>query len=636
MSQHSFATSLRRRIAIVMAAMLALTLVPLAGPAGAQPAPAPDISTCDDAPDAGFTDTAGTGFETEIDCLAAFGVTTGTTATTYSPAVQVRRSQMALFYYRVGTAAGLTWDTSDAGFTDLAGLDADFVDAINALANAGIVQGTSATEFSPQDRIRRSQMALFIDRFQEELTGFAYSDGFTGDDLFPDISTLDAEARLAVNGIGSVGISQGDASGNYVPSGFVSRQQMAAFIVRHLVDNGFEVPGADVSGVIIEAYDPTPGAGNPNYIFSTGDEVVEVEVGDDPTFMVTGVPATETVFGASAQLGAMVTYNEDADTHDVTPQDVLAAGFTVGYGLDLTGPTTNLIEPYSGVEMGFLADPDDNTSGTTVLELDNNTSGDAADAPVYRVGNNTVTYAVFEANISFGDTLTVENYDDGDADTDVIYRLQNGDISGGADVVDATDDPILMTIETNEWNVGNDLAGASPFQLDSGEYTAGTQRFSADGTPYNLAGIGTWLDDAIDGLGTDDYVRVTYTRSSGVEDFAFTVVEADEDDEAEAGSITGTYVGGTASNGTLGGAAGSFDILVDGDVVTVEVSMPDAGILVDGVITSVDEIAGAIDAGASVTVMVEDDGQLETDPVTASAGRRSRPHHQPVREPLPT
>src|SRR5690606_31335689 len=138
------------------------------------------------------------------------------------------------------------------GFTDLDGLGDDFVDAINALANAGIVNGTTETTFDPQSRIRRSQMALFIDRFQEFATGFAYSDGLSGDDLSPDLGQLSDEARNAVNGIGSKGITQGDADGKYVPSGFVSRQQMAAFIVRHLVDNGLEVPEGDQSGVIID------------------------------------------------------------------------------------------------------------------------------------------------------------------------------------------------------------------------------------------------------------------------------------------------------------------------------------------------------------------------------------------------
>src|SRR5690606_8246696 len=333
LSHHSPMTLLRRRLAIVLAALLAIAMVPLASPAGAAPAPAPDISdACEHAESAGFTDIAGSGFEDYINCLAAFGVTTGTTATTYSPAVQVRRSQMALFYYRIGTLFDLEWDTSDAGFTDLDGLGDDFVDAINALANAGIVNGTTETTFDPQSRIRRSQMALFIDRFQQFATGFAYSDGLSADDLFPDLGQLGDEARNAVNGIGSKGITQGDADGKYVPSGFVSRQQMAAFIVRHLVDNGLEVPEGDQSGVIIDT-DFVPVTSVTSYTVSTGDAVVVVTPGDDATFRYNGVPATEAVWSTVANVGDRVVFNLDNDTHNVIDQDPLTAGFLVGDAL---------------------------------------------------------------------------------------------------------------------------------------------------------------------------------------------------------------------------------------------------------------------------------------------------------------
>ncbi|MFP3907553.1 MAG: S-layer homology domain-containing protein [Acidimicrobiales bacterium] len=621
MSEGSSLASWRRRIAMVVAAMVALALVPLAGPAGAQPAEAPDISTCDDAEDAGFTDTAGTGFATEIDCLAAFGVTTGSTASTYSPAVQVRRSQMALFYFRVGEAAEVDWDTSDAGFGDLDGLDAEFVDAINALANAGIVEGTSATEFSPQDNIRRSQMALFIDRFQGEID-FPYSDGFTGDDLFPDIDALGSEARLAVNGIGSVGITQGDAAGNYVPNGFVSRQQMAAFIVRHLVHNGFEVPGADVSGVIIEESLSASASSGDSYIISTGDAIVEAEVGTDPSFFLDGTPATAGVFSSSAEVGDMVTYNADEDTHDVSPQDVLTAGFTVGEELNVDGAgSTNLIDAYSGAELASV-------------DLD-----DGAPDVVYRVGNQTVAdYDAFAAEISFGDTLTIENYGDGDNDT--IYRLQNDSIVGGFG-----DDPANVAVAGGggdiEIRVDTDGrveyaavgAGVTPvgnepdsfdtwFTLTDAGYVAGEQRFTAEGAPYDHAGIEAWLTGALGDLEGDDRIGVNYSRSGGVEQFVFDIIEEDQDDGVEAGSLSGTFVAGSATyddNGTPGDPTddtATIDILVGDDVYTVTVASPPAGIVVDGVLTATAELSSSIDAGADVTVSVGDDTQIDDGALT--------------------
>ena len=54
--------------------------------------------------------------------------------------------------------------TPSAGFTDIGGLDATTQTAINCLFAFGITTGTSATTYSPNDTITRWQMALFLIR----------------------------------------------------------------------------------------------------------------------------------------------------------------------------------------------------------------------------------------------------------------------------------------------------------------------------------------------------------------------------------------------------------------------------------------------------------------------------------------
>ncbi|MDZ7678639.1 MAG: S-layer homology domain-containing protein [Acidimicrobiales bacterium] len=474
----------RRTTAPIVAALVAVVSLSASvvgvAPVGADPAAPPDTEpACGHVGSAGFTDTGGTGFEAVIDCLAAFGVTSGTTATTYSPAVQVRRSQMALFYHRVGDEFGLPWDTSDAGFGDLDGLDAEFVDAINALANAGIVNGTSATEFSPQDRIRRSQMALFIDRFQQHATSVAYSDGFAGDDLFPDISTLGAEARAAVNGIGSVGISQGDGDGDYVPSGFVSRQQMAAFIVRHLAENDLAAPGAPVGGVLV-AY--TSGSG---YVFSDWNKLVEVDIEPGDAFFIDGEPATEAAFEAALSssttgLGHQIVHEGASDSHDVVPRDdeeLALHGFVVGPDLDLTASPieASLVELVSGIT---LVDSADLGWG---------------DVDTYRVASTTVTESEFLDEINFGDTLAI-----GDEGGERIATLNNHSSRAfiGDEANIGAPDPgvqIAVQVDHGEFVGGNDLAGGDAFVLSQAAYDAGEQEFSVDGTAYDYTDIEDFL-----------------------------------------------------------------------------------------------------------------------------------------------
>ena len=57
----------------------------------------------------------------DINCLAYYGITKGTSATTFDPDSNVTRGQMALFLYRTAKAAGidLMGGDMDAMYTDI-------------------------------------------------------------------------------------------------------------------------------------------------------------------------------------------------------------------------------------------------------------------------------------------------------------------------------------------------------------------------------------------------------------------------------------------------------------------------------------------------------------------------------------
>lgn len=88
------------------------------------------------------------------------GITTGTSATTFSPHDHVTRGQIAAFLWR---AFGQPQVDLALPFVDVAD-GAYYADAVAWMVANGITTGTSATTFSPHDTVTRAQMAAFLFR----------------------------------------------------------------------------------------------------------------------------------------------------------------------------------------------------------------------------------------------------------------------------------------------------------------------------------------------------------------------------------------------------------------------------------------------------------------------------------------
>ena len=194
----------------------------------------------------GFEDTVGSFAEESINCIAHFGVTTGRSATEYAPGESVLRWQMALFLARAARAAGIVLETpaSDQGFTDIGGVSASARNAINGLAKAGIMAGTSQTTFGPNSSVTRGSMALLLDAFVREAQPGAGAfggevDGFSDvvsdqQQLFTDISGVSLMTHRAIGRIYELGITEGVGDHQFGPERLVTRAQMAVFIARAL------------------------------------------------------------------------------------------------------------------------------------------------------------------------------------------------------------------------------------------------------------------------------------------------------------------------------------------------------------------------------------------------------------------
>ena len=144
---------------------MALFLIRAAGPAGIDlPRPI----------DQDFEDIGGLprSVRDAVNQLVELEITKGTSASTFSPDDIVTRRQMAQFLARFLDVApvgegGVDIDDlipDDDQFVDIEDLPHGPYDAIRALFEMGITNGTSSTRFSPDRTVTRAQMAMFVSR----------------------------------------------------------------------------------------------------------------------------------------------------------------------------------------------------------------------------------------------------------------------------------------------------------------------------------------------------------------------------------------------------------------------------------------------------------------------------------------
>jgi hypothetical protein len=236
----------RRRSWTARIAVLAVvfSLLAVALPASAHSVAISTSSSCPaTTPNAGFTDIGafGTDVQLAINCLVLYGISNGTTATTYSPNGTVLRWQMALFLVRQAADHGIPIPAATSqGFTDIAGLPQATQDAINQIAALNISRGTSTTTFSPNDPVTRWQMALFLRRLAGA-AGVSVTDD-PAHNQFSDIGAYSAEIQAAINFLADGHIALGVGGSVFDGNSPVLRWQMALFLTRVLAADGILPP----------------------------------------------------------------------------------------------------------------------------------------------------------------------------------------------------------------------------------------------------------------------------------------------------------------------------------------------------------------------------------------------------------
>ncbi len=117
------------------------------------------------APHDTFTDVTEPGQQQPVSWLVEVGITRGTTPTTFSPGDGLTRGRFATFLWRLASRP----PAPAYSFTDVAE-GRYFTDPVSWLVAAGITTGTTATTFSPEDGLTRGQLVTFLYRYKDSPT----------------------------------------------------------------------------------------------------------------------------------------------------------------------------------------------------------------------------------------------------------------------------------------------------------------------------------------------------------------------------------------------------------------------------------------------------------------------------------
>jgi hypothetical protein len=212
----------------------------------------PDYSACpgSSAAAAGFTDTTSTDVDCIKYHGVTQGVTATTyepdsSVPRWQMALYLTRMATA-----AGVTLG---SGADQGFTDISGQSAEIQTAINQIKQLGVTTGTTATTYSPDDNVTKEQMAMFVERLlaktpvgpggqnDTDALGLALyinsTDVGTGNYNYDDIDSgsVTFEGHNAIVEMWQLGIT-GDANTvrTFSPSADITRGQMATWMTNAL------------------------------------------------------------------------------------------------------------------------------------------------------------------------------------------------------------------------------------------------------------------------------------------------------------------------------------------------------------------------------------------------------------------
>ena len=148
-------------------------------------------------------------------------ITTGTSATTFSPSANCNRAQAVTFLWRAKGSPAPT--TTTTAFTDVAP-GSYYYNAVLWAVENGVTTGTSATTFSPNAPCTRGQIVTFLQRSLNE-TAKETNNPFT--DVAPNAFYADAVLWAVANDV-----TKGTSATTFSPNANCTRGQIVTFLYR--------------------------------------------------------------------------------------------------------------------------------------------------------------------------------------------------------------------------------------------------------------------------------------------------------------------------------------------------------------------------------------------------------------------
>lgn len=175
-----------------------------------------------------FTDLAGYEWaRTQIEALATNGIINGTSATTFSPGMNITRADFICMLVRALKLNG----TVESNFRDVSPA-AYYYQAVGIAKNLGIATGKGDNLFLPKEYISRQDMMVIISRAMK-ISGKQLDDSASDLSGFKDAGKVASYAVNAAAQLAKSGIITG-SNGNINPEGTATRAETAVIIYRLL------------------------------------------------------------------------------------------------------------------------------------------------------------------------------------------------------------------------------------------------------------------------------------------------------------------------------------------------------------------------------------------------------------------
>ena len=170
--------------------------------------------------------------EDAINSLADEGIIKGTSANTFSPAANITRADFAVLLVRAFKLAS----ESEENFADVSSSDY-FARELAVARNTGLVGGIGENKFAPRNNITRQDMMVIVYRALEQINKKPSPVGEGGplavDEAFADYPTVSDYAKDAVSTLVNAGLVNGK-NGLIASTDYTTRAEVAVLIKRIL------------------------------------------------------------------------------------------------------------------------------------------------------------------------------------------------------------------------------------------------------------------------------------------------------------------------------------------------------------------------------------------------------------------